>query len=46
MITDGKIWHYFTVKKLSALLTEITSKHVGDFYCLNYFHPYSTKKKT
>ena len=35
MITDGKKWHYFAVKKLSAPLRGITSKHEGDFYCLN-----------
>ena len=34
MITNGKKWHYLAVKKLSALLREITSKHDGDFYCL------------
>ena len=27
MITDGEKWHYLSVKKLSALLREITSKH-------------------
>ena len=27
-----RLWHYFAVKKLSTLLTEITSKHYGDFY--------------
>ena len=25
--------HYLAVKKLSALLHGITSKHKGDFYC-------------
>ena len=44
MITDGKKWHYLTVKKLSALLRGITSKHEGDFYSLNCFHSYSMKK--
>ena len=33
-----KQWHYLAVKKLSALLKEITSKHHGDFYYLNCFH--------
>ena len=42
MITDDE---RFAVKKLSALLREVTSKHVGDFYCLNCFHSYSTKIK-
>ena len=45
MITDGEKWHYLTVRKLSTLLTEITSKHDGDFYCLNCFNSYSTTKK-
>ena len=31
-------WHYLSVKKLSALLYEITLKHDGDFYCLNCLH--------
>ena len=30
---------------MSALLRGITSKHEGDFYCLNFFHSYSTKNK-
>ena len=46
MITDAKKWHYLAVKSLSALLRGITSKHNGDFYCINCFHSYSTKKKT
>ena len=33
-------------KKLSILLWGITSKHDGDFYCLNSFHSYTTKKKS
>ena len=33
-----------TVKILPTLLREITPKHVGDFYCLNCFHSYSTEK--
>ena len=45
MITDGKKWHYLAVKKLSALLREITSNNNGDFYCLNCFHSYSTREK-
>ena len=45
MITDGEKWHYLAAKKLSALLKGVTSKHDGDFYCLNYFHSYSTKDK-
>ena len=45
MTTDGEKWHYLAVKKLSALLKEITSNHNGDFYCLNCFHTYRTKNK-
>ena len=32
--------HYLAVKKLFALLTGITSKLNGDFYCLNYLHSF------
>ena len=45
IITGGKKWHYLAVKSLSALLRGITSKHERDFYCLNFFHSYSTEKK-
>ena len=45
MITDGKKWHYLAVKKLSALLRGITSKHEGDFYCLNCFHSFRAENK-
>ena len=37
--------HYLAIKKLSALLRGITSKHYGDFYCLNCVHSYRTKNK-
>ena len=45
MITDGEKWHYLAVKSLSALFREITSKHSGDFYCLNCFESYTTENK-
>ena len=45
MITDGKKWHYLTVKSSSALLKGITSNHKRDFYILSCFHSYSTKEK-
>ena len=32
---DNQRWHYPAIKKLFALLRGITSKHHGDFYCLN-----------
>ena len=37
-------WHYLAVKNVSGLLRGITSNHNGDFYCLNCFHLYTTKK--
>ena len=40
-----KKWHYLGVKKLSALLRGVTSNQNGDFYCLIFFHSYSTEKK-
>ena len=45
MISNSENWHYLTVKNLSGLLRGITSKHEGDFYCLNCFHLYRTKNK-
>ena len=33
------------IKNFSSLLKDVTSKNVGDFYCLNRFHSYSTKDK-
>ena len=37
--------HYFALKKLSALLHGTTSKHKGDFYCLNCLHSSKTESK-
>ena len=45
MIQNGKKWHYLAVKKLSALLRGITSKHYGDFHCLNCLQSFRTKNK-
>ena len=45
MITDGEKRHYLAVKKLSALLKGILSKHKGYFCCLNCFHSYRTEEK-
>ena len=39
---DGERWHYLVVRGLSALLKGISPGNNGDFYCLNYFHPYCT----
>ena len=41
---DGQRGHYLIVNKLSALLRGITSKHHGDFYCVNRLHSFETKK--
>ena len=46
MILNKEKWHYLAVKQLSALLKGITSKHHGDFYCLNYLHSFAIEKKT
>ena len=43
--SKGQQWHHFAVTKLSALLRGTTSKHHGDFYCLNCLHSLATKKK-
>ena len=45
MIPNEKGWHYLAVKKLSALLRRITSKHNGKFYCLNCLHSFRTENK-
>ena len=45
MITDGEKWYYIAVKSLFALFRGITSKHVGDFYCLNCFCSYRAENK-
>ena len=46
MITDGKKWYYLAAKKLCALFRGITSKHDGEFYCLNFFvHTVKNLKK-
>ena len=38
-------WLYLAVKKLSPLLHGITSKHKGNFYCLNCLHSFRTEYK-
>ena len=45
MIMDGEKWHYFAVKRLSALFRGITGNNHGDFYCLNCFQSYNTENK-
>ena len=38
-------WDYLAVKKLPAILKEITFKHYGDFYCLNCLNSFRTENK-
>ena len=38
-------WHYLLIKKLALLLHGITSKHKGDFYCLNCLRSFRTENK-
>ena len=46
MISNGEeLWHYLAVKNPSALLRGITSKHYGDFCCLNCLHSFAIEKK-
>ena len=46
MVPNGeKKWHYLPAKKLSALMRRITSKHHGDFYCVNCLYSFRTKHK-
>ena len=42
--SEGRLWHYLAVKKLSAVLRGITSKHQGNFYCLKCFHSFATEQ--
>ena len=45
MITDGRKWHYLTVKSLPAIFGGITCNNNGDFYCLNFFYSFRTENK-
>ena len=38
-------WRYLGIKKISALLHGITSKHKDDYYCLNCLHAFRTENK-
>ena len=44
MIPKGKGWNYIALKKLSPLLTGITSKNHRNFYCQNCPHSFATEK--
>ena len=37
--------HYIAIKNSSVWLRGITSKHHGDFYCLNCLHFFATENK-
>ena len=45
MVPNGVGLHYFSVKKLSAILRGITCNHHGYFYRLNCLHSFKTKNK-
>ena len=45
IILIEKSWGYLVMKKLSSLLSEITSQHDGDFRCLNCLHSFRTENK-
>ena len=45
MIPNEKGWHYLAAKN-AALLKGITSKHRGDFCCLNWIHFLYNRKQT
>ena len=44
IIPNGEGWHYLAVKKLSALLREISNKHHSDSYWRNCIHCFATEK--
>ena len=44
--SKGQQWRYLAVRKLSAFLRGITSKHYGHFYSLNCLHSFQTEKQT
>ena len=44
MIPNEEKWYHLAVKKPSALLRGIISKHHSNFYCLNYLHSFATEK--
>ena len=45
IILNGEKWYYFAVKRLSALLRRITSKHHKYLYLLNYLHSFATEDR-
>ena len=45
MIPNGEKWHYLAEKKLSALVTGLTSKYYGNVNCLNCLHSFIAENK-
>ena len=45
IIPKEERWYYLAVKKLSASLRGVASKHHGEFYCLNLFYSFATENK-
>ena len=43
--SEGRWRYYLAVKKLTPLLRGITSKNIGNFYCLNCLYSFKTKSK-
>ena len=46
IIPNGERWNYLAVKKISALLREITSKHHGDFLMSQLPSLFCNRKQT
>ena len=44
VIANVKERNHLALKKLYAVLREITSKHDGEFCCLNFLHSFKTIK--
>ena len=42
-ILNKKIWYYIAVKRVPALMKEITLKHQGDFYSLNCLYSFAKR---
>lgn len=45
MIPDGGGQHYIAVEKLPPKLRRITSKHHGNFHCVNCLHSFAIGNK-
>lgn len=45
MITGGEKWLYTAIKNISRLIHRITSKHDGDYHCLNCSSSFRTESR-